>query len=114
MTGPARRFYALAAIAGACATFASVYALRPRGHSRLVLRAGMGNHSLSTSLSPEGRVDALAVEVLAAAASRIGIHLIWVDCPEGPVEAFETGKIDLWPLGLVLPFRKRNDRKSVR
>jgi signal transduction histidine kinase/DNA-binding response OmpR family regulator len=115
MPGPIRRYYALAAIGGVCATLASVYAYwLPHDRSHIFLRAGMGNNSLSKSLSPEGRVDSLAVEVLAAAASRIGIHLIWVDCPEGPAKAFDTGKIDLWPLGIVLPNRKRNDSKSVR
>jgi diguanylate cyclase (GGDEF)-like protein len=114
MSGPNRRYYAIAAIGVVCATLALVYAWRPPDHSHVVLRAGIGNNSLSKSLSPEGRVDSLAVEVLAAAASRIGIHLIWVDCPDGPAKAFETGKIDLWPLGMVLPNRKRNDSKSVR
>jgi len=114
MSGPNRRYYAIAAIGVVCATLASVYVWRPPDHSHVVLRAGVGNNSLSKSLSPEGRVDSLAVEVIAAAASRVGIHLIWVDCPDGPTKAFETGKIDLWPLGMVLPNRKRNHSKSVR
>jgi signal transduction histidine kinase/ActR/RegA family two-component response regulator len=89
-----------------CATLASVYVWRPHDHSRLVLRAGIRNNSLSASLSPEGRVDALAVEVLAAAARRTGIHLKWVDCPEGPDQALRSKKVDLWPLVLALPERK--------
>ena len=114
MSGPNRRYYAIAAIGVVCATLAAVYAWRPPDHSHVVLRVGVGNNSLSKSISPEGRVDSLAVEVLAAAASRKGIHLIWVDCPDGPTRAFETGKIDLWPLGMVWPDRKRNDSKSAR
>ena len=114
MHGPKKRYYALAAVGVVCATLASVYAWRLHDHSHVVLRVGIGNNTLSKSLSPEGRVDSLAVEVLAAAASRRGIHLIWVDCPDGPAKAFETGKIDLWPLGMVLPNRKKTDSKSAR
>src|SRR5580704_2213253 len=106
MPGSLRRFYAVAAIAVVCATLASVYVWRPHDHSHLVLRAGIRNNSLSTSLSPEGRVDALAVEVLAAAARRTGIHLHWVDCPEGPDQALRSKKVDLWPLVMALPERK--------
>jgi signal transduction histidine kinase/CheY-like chemotaxis protein len=106
MPGSLRRFYAVAAIAVVCATLASVYVWRPHDHSHLVLRAGIRNNSLSTSLSPEGRVDALAVEVLAAAARRTGIHLHWVDCPEGPDQALRSKKVDLWPLVMALPVRK--------
>jgi signal transduction histidine kinase/CheY-like chemotaxis protein len=106
MPGPIRRFYALAAIVVVCATLGSVYVWWPHNHSRLVLRAGIRNNSLSTSLSPEGRVDALAVEVLAEAARRTGIHLNWVDCPEGPDQALRSKKVDLWPVVMALPERK--------
>jgi signal transduction histidine kinase/ActR/RegA family two-component response regulator len=106
MPGSLRRYYALAAIAVVCATVASIYIWRPHHHSHLILRAGIRNDSLSASLSPEGRVDALAVEVLAAAARRAGIHLKWVDCPEGPDRALRSGKVDLWPLVMMLPERK--------
>jgi signal transduction histidine kinase/ActR/RegA family two-component response regulator len=105
MPGFLRRYYAPAAIVVVCATLASVYVWRPQDHSHL-LRAGIRNNSLSTSLSPEGRVDALAVEVLAMAARRAGVHLNWVDCPEGPDQALRTKKVDLWPLVMALPERK--------
>jgi signal transduction histidine kinase/CheY-like chemotaxis protein len=106
MPGSIRRFYALAAIAVVCATLGWVYVWRPHDHSHLVLRAGIRNNSLSTSLSPEGRVDALAVEVLAMAARRLGMHLHWVDCPEGPDQALRSKKVDLWPVVMALPERK--------
>src|ERR1700722_17038791 len=98
MPGSFLRWYALAAIVVLCATSAWIYVWRPHNHSGLVLRAGIRNNLLSTTLSPEGRVDALAVEVLAAAARRIGIHLNWVDCPEGPDQALHSKKVDLWPM----------------
>jgi signal transduction histidine kinase/ActR/RegA family two-component response regulator len=106
MPGFFRRWYALAAIVLLCATVASIYVWRPRDHSGLILRAGIRNNSLSTSLNPEGRVDALAVEVLAEAARRIGIRLDWVDCPEGPDLALRSKKVDLWPMAMVLAERK--------
>ena len=108
-----RRHWALVAIALACTTLASVYAWRPHDYSHLVLRVGTGNNSLSPSVSLEGRVDLLAVEVLATAARRMGIHLIWVDCPEGPAKAISSKKVDLWPLAMVLPNRKANDSQAV-
>ncbi len=112
MRGPLRRYYALAAIGAVCVALASFYAWRSRQLPR-VLRAGMGNNTLTATLNPEGRVDLLAVEVLSAAARRLGIHLIWVDCPEGPSNVLASKKVDLWPLGMVLPSRKPNDRRST-
>ena len=96
-----RRYYALAAIGVVCVALASFYAWRSHQLPR-VLRAGTRNNSLSTALNIEGRVDLLAVEVLSTAARRMGIHLIWVDCPEGPEKVLISKKVDLWPLAMVL------------
>ena len=42
------------------------------------------------------------VDVLEEAARNRGIHLHWVNCPEGPQRAMLAGKVDMWPLlGLV-------------
>src|ERR1700722_10316204 len=101
-----RRWYALAAMVALGATVASIVVWRSIGHAQLLLRAGSRNNSLSTSLNPEGRVDAMAVEVLAEAARRAGIHLQWVNCPEGPDGALRAKKVDLWPVSVVLPERK--------
>jgi signal transduction histidine kinase/CheY-like chemotaxis protein len=113
MRGPIKRYCAFAAIGVVCATLAWVYVWRPHDHSHLVLRVGTRNNSLSPSAILEGRVDLLAVEVLATAARRMGVHLIWVDCPEGPAKAIASKKVDLWPLAMVLPNRKPNDSQSV-
>ncbi len=51
-------------------------------------------------------MDALAVEVVAAAARRTGLRLQWVDCPEGPDAALRSKKVDIWPMALDLPERK--------
>jgi signal transduction histidine kinase/CheY-like chemotaxis protein len=106
MPGSFRRWYALAAIVVFAAAVASLIVWRTHGHSRPLLRAGIRNNSLSASLSPEGRIDALAVDVLTAAARRIGIPLQWVDCPEGPDQALGKSKVDLWPIAMSLPERE--------
>jgi hypothetical protein len=105
MPGSFRRWYALAIVVFAAAV-ASLILWRTHGHSRPLLRAGIRNNSLSASLSPEGRIDALAVEVLTTAARRIGVPLKWVDCPEGPDQALGKNKVDLWPIAMELPERK--------
>ena len=105
MPGSVKRGYALAAIVVLGAA-AALYLWRSDRHSNLPLRAGIRNNSLSISLNPEGRIDALAVEVLSEAARRIAIPLQWVDCPEGPDQALRTKKVDLWPLAMALPERK--------
>jgi signal transduction histidine kinase/CheY-like chemotaxis protein len=39
-----------------------------------------------------------SVDVLNEAASRRGLHLVWINCPEGPLKALGSGRVDLWPL----------------
>ncbi len=71
------------------------------------LRVGYRNDSVSANRNPGGRVDALAVEIVADAAQRAGMHIHWVDCPEGPDAALKSGKIDLWPAMQIEPERAR-------
>src|SRR6185312_16230640 len=101
-----KRWYSFAAAAALCATVAAYLMWRPLQRKIPVLRAGFRNNSLSPTLNPEGRVDALAVEVLAEAARRAHMQLKWVDCPEGPDRALRSGKVDLWPMMTVSPARK--------
>jgi signal transduction histidine kinase/ActR/RegA family two-component response regulator len=108
MTVPRQRTFAFASIAVVCAVAVpALYLLWRHDHRDLTLRAGIRNHSLSSDLNPEGRVDALAVEVLAAAARRTGLRLQWVECPEGPDHALRSKKVDLWPMTLDLPERRK-------
>jgi signal transduction histidine kinase/ActR/RegA family two-component response regulator len=108
MTGLRQRTLAFASIAVVCALIApALLLLWHHDHRDLTLRAGIRNHSLASNLNPEGRVDALAVEVLAAAARRSGLRLQWVECPEGPDRALRSKKVDLWPMTLDLPERKK-------
>ncbi len=71
------------------------------------LRVG-ANHSPPYSfLSPAGSASGFQIDLIAQAASRLGIPLEWVPAPEGPDIAFQTGKVDLWPLLTVTEERGR-------
>src|SRR5215469_17116409 len=108
MTVPRQRTFAFAFIAAVCAAASpAIYLLWRHDHRDLMLRAGIRSHSLSSDLNPEGRADALAVEILAAAARRTGLRLQWVECPEGPDRALRSKKVDLWPMTLDLPERRK-------
>jgi signal transduction histidine kinase/ActR/RegA family two-component response regulator len=108
MTVPRQRTFVYVSIAVVLIVIAPALFLLWRHTQRhTALRAGIRNNSLSTTLNPEGRVDALAVEVLAAAARRSGLRIQWVECPEGPDRALRAKKVDLWPMTLDLPERKK-------
>ena len=106
MLRPRQRSFAFFSIAVSCVVLPALYFLFHHNHRLLTIRAGIRNHSLSTDLNPEGRVDALAVEVVAAAARRIGLRVQWVEWPAGPDGALRSGKVDIWPLAMELPERK--------
>ena len=80
---------------------------RPQPFAGRTCRIGVRANSQNDTAHPDGRVDGLAVEVVAEAARRAGIRLQWVDSPEGPDAALRSGKVDLWPLLSILPERKR-------
>jgi hypothetical protein len=108
MTVPRQRTFAFAFIAAVFVVAAPAFCLLWRhDHRDLTLRAGIRNHSLSSDLNPEGRLDALAVEILAAAARRPGLRLQWVERPEGPDRALRSKQVDLWPMTLDLPERRK-------
>ncbi len=48
-----------------------------------------------------------AVDLLRAAAARVGIRLEWVFAPEGPEKALVSGRVDLWPVMADLPERRK-------
>ena len=54
-----------------------------------------------------GRPAGPAVDLLRAAAARVGIRLEWVLAPEGPEKALVSGRVDLWPLMADLPERRK-------
>jgi signal transduction histidine kinase/CheY-like chemotaxis protein len=53
-----------------------------------------------------GRPAGPAVDLIRAAAARVGLRLEWVLAPEGPEKALVSGRVDLWPLMADLPERR--------
>ncbi len=106
MKGPRRRTIAFVACGAIVLAAGAIYFRHANRRIPTTLRAGFRNHSLSADLTPEGRVDALSVEVVSSAARRAGVRLQWVECPEGPDRALRANKIDIWPMATVLPERK--------
>jgi signal transduction histidine kinase/CheY-like chemotaxis protein len=102
-----QRRFAFVAIVSLGTAAAWVWTAWDSGRKPRILRAGIRNHSLSANLNPAGRVDALAVAVVAAAARRSGVRLEWIECPEGPDRALRSKKVDIWAVAIDLPERKR-------
>ena len=50
-----------------------------------------------------GKPKGSAVEIIAEACRRRGIHIEWVHVPEGPDTGLASGKVDLWPQVADLP-----------
>jgi signal transduction histidine kinase/CheY-like chemotaxis protein len=55
------------------------------------------------ALVENGKPRGSAVEIIAEACRRRGIHIEWVYLPEGPETSLASGKVDLWPLVGDLP-----------
>ena len=55
----------------------------------------------------KGHPTGTAVDVLRAAGARTGIELEWIYSPEGPEKALSSGAVDLWPMLVDLPERRR-------
>ncbi len=49
----------------------------------------------------------LSVEIVSEAAKRAGIQLDWVETGTSSEEAFRKGLVDLWPLMVDLPYRRK-------
>ena len=56
----------------------------------------------------EGGFAGLAVDAVREAARRAGIRLQWVETSSSSDEAFQKGLVDLWPLMVDLPSRRRH------
>jgi PAS domain S-box-containing protein len=62
------------------------------------LRIGVDQAAPYQSWQPGYGAIGFTVDVLNEAARAKGIRLRWVNCPEGPLDALSSGKVDLWPL----------------
>jgi signal transduction histidine kinase/CheY-like chemotaxis protein len=62
------------------------------------IRVGVDNAPPYQSWDPARGAVGFSVDVLSEAARRIGLHLEWIYCPEGPHKALASGRVDMWPL----------------
>ena len=61
------------------------------------IRVGVDEAAPYQSWDPVRGAVGFSVEVLNEAARRRGLHLEWINCPEGPQQAFAAGRVDVWP-----------------
>jgi signal transduction histidine kinase/CheY-like chemotaxis protein len=62
------------------------------------VRVGVDDAPPYQSWDPARGAVGFSVDVLTEAARRIGLHLEWINCPEGPRKALASGRVDMWPL----------------
>jgi signal transduction histidine kinase/FixJ family two-component response regulator len=65
------------------------------------IRIGVDEAAPYQSWDPTRGAVGFSVEVLGEAARRRGLHLEWINCPEGPQKALASGRVDMWPLWSV-------------
>src|SRR5215467_198549 len=82
------------------------FAIRPPSVSRRPLRIGFEPNPPMQIRTGSG-YSGLAVEVVREAAKRAGVQLRWVETGTSSDEAFQKGLVDLWPLMVDLPDRRR-------
>jgi len=70
-------------------------------------RIGFQNSPPDQYLTKEGGPAGPAIDIVAAAARRMRVPLVWVHAPDGPEPNLRSGKVDLWPLMGDLPERRK-------
>ena len=58
-------------------------------------------------VTPDGKPAGPIIELTNEAARRCGVRLQWILAPEGPDQALESGKVELWPVAAALPDRRQ-------
>ena len=96
---------------GGVGTIAGLLALwqfhaRPSSVPTHPLRIGFESNPPVQIRTAEG-FSGLAVEIVSSAAKRAGIELEWVETGTSSEEAFRKGLVDLWPLMIDLPHRRK-------
>src|SRR5205814_728290 len=54
-----------------------------------------------------GKACGFAVDILEAAAQRVGVHLEWIGTSETPDQALPRRAVDLWPVVGITPERRK-------
>ena len=70
------------------------------------LRIGF-EHNPPVQIRTDNGFTGLAVETVNEAAKRAGVRLKWVETGTSSDEAFQKGLVDLWPLMVNLPYRRK-------
>ena len=78
-----------------------------QGGKQTSLKIGFENSLPYQFADAAGLPAGPAVDLLGAAAAREGIRLNWVFAPEGPEKALVSGRVDIWPLLVDLPERRK-------
>jgi signal transduction histidine kinase/AmiR/NasT family two-component response regulator len=80
---------------------------------RRVYRIGAEVLPPYSDIRPDGMVEGLSVDVVAAAAKRRGIRLQWVPVNDTYDEALDKGLVDLWPGMMVTDLRQQRYHVST-
>ena len=73
-----------------------------------VYRMGFQNSPPRQFVTPSGQPYGPTIDIIRGAAEHAGIALEWVQVPEGPDVALQSGRVDLWPLVARLPERLKH------
>ena len=102
------RFGWIVSVAGLAGLMVAGYvAVRVRPRAEGPLRIGFENNP-PVQIRTESGFSGLAVETVSEAAKRAGIRLQWVETGTSSEEAFRKNLVDLWPLMVDLPDRRRH------
>jgi PAS domain S-box-containing protein len=71
------------------------------------LRIGFDHNPPYQVRRTQGPPTGLVIDTVAEAAHRAHLSLEWIERPEGPEKALQSGSIDLWPLVTDLPHRRK-------
>lgn len=70
-------------------------------------RIGFQNSPPNQYVTKDGQPTGAAIEIVAEACRRRNIPIEWVHSPDGPEPNLISGKVDLWPLLVDLPERRK-------
>lgn len=93
-------------LCAAAAAFLWVRLVRSKPEER-VYRIGWADNPPFQQRGQDGRATGFAVELVREAARRRGIRLEWVEEHRNSEMALRSKKVDLWPLILITPERKK-------
>ncbi len=74
---------------------------------RRPLRIGFEHNPPYQLRRPDGSPTGLVVDVVAEAARRVRLELVWTEMRTGSEQALRSGAVDLWPLITDLPDRRK-------